>query len=75
MSRDTYPRHRYAVTFSVRMYVEAETEDKAEIYAEERLIDALDFPGAYYICEEVLREPESPIRQLARRSSTGRADG
>ena len=61
MSRDTYPRHRYAVTFSVRLYVEAETEDKAESYAEERLtnaldIDALDFPEMYYICEEVTRE-------------------
>ena len=58
MSRDTYPRHRYAVTFSVRLYVEAETEDKAERYAEERLIDALENPPpeTYYICEEVTRE-------------------
>ena len=59
MSRDTYPRHRYAVTFSVRLYVEAETEDKAESYAEERLEDALDTDalGSWrWSVEDVTRE-------------------
>jgi hypothetical protein len=42
MSRDTYPRHRYAVTFAVTLFLDAETEDKAADYAEERLEDALD---------------------------------
>ena len=37
MSRDTYPRHRYAVTFSVTLYVDAETEDKAIYTAEGKL--------------------------------------
>ena len=55
MSRDTYPRHRYVVTFSVRLYVEAETEDRAADYAEERLADVLD-TGAYWRVEDVTRE-------------------
>ena len=42
MSRDTYPRHRYAVTFAVTLFLDAETEDKAADYAEECLEDALD---------------------------------
>lgn len=42
MSQDTAPRHRYAVTFEVIIYVEAETEDQAEDYAEEQFCDAVD---------------------------------
>lgn len=39
MSQDIAPRHRYAVTFSVVVMVEAETEDEAIEYAEEKLND------------------------------------
>lgn len=56
MSHDTAPRHRYAVTFSVTLYVEAETEDKAADYATERLDDLLDSPGTFYRYEDVERE-------------------
>lgn len=45
MSQDTAPRHRYAVTFSVVVMVEAETEDKAIEYAEEKLDDGAIRPG------------------------------
>lgn len=56
MSQDTAPRHRYAVTFSVVVMVEAETEDQAADYAEERLDDFFDAPGILYRCEDVERE-------------------
>lgn len=59
MSHDIAPRNRYAITFSVRLYVEAETEDKAADYAEERLTDALDIDalGSWRVeVEEVTRE-------------------
>ena len=57
MSHDTAPRHRYAVTFSVTLYVEAETEDTAATYAEEQLTNALDTDdlGSWRI-EELARE-------------------
>lgn len=55
MSRDTYPRRRYAVTFAVTLFLDAETEDKAAEYAEERLADVLD-TGAHWRVEDVTRE-------------------
>ena len=59
MSRDVYPRSRYAVTFAVTLFVDAETEDRAADYAEERLTDALDIDalGSWRVeVEEVTRE-------------------
>jgi len=47
MSQDTAPRHRYAVTFSVTLYVDAETEDKAIDTAEEKL-DAGGYIGTIH---------------------------
>lgn len=55
MSRDTYPRHRYAVTFAVTLFLDAETEDKAADYAEERLADLLQ-TSALWRVEDVTRE-------------------
>lgn len=56
MSRDYRLRYRYAVTFSVTLYVEAEAEDKAALYADDRMLDALDFPGVSYRLEDIQRE-------------------
>jgi len=59
MSRDVYPRYRYAVTFAVTLFIDAATEDKAADYAEERLEDALDTDatGSWrWSVEDVTRE-------------------
>ena len=47
MSQDTAPRHRYAVTFEVIIYVEAETDDKA-IDAAEEMLDAGGYIGTIH---------------------------